>query len=229
MTSTKKSCKERIIQVARQLSTTPERIEVWIGNKRANVKRLEGATSKPSEGKKYNCGPNAYSLLLSSEERGSQDPKLFFKSSAEKWKGLSSQEKAKFTERSATMRECPLLYMDREKVIKQKLQVISEAAHDLQKVGYSFGGLGLDLSGGPISIAGSDKALNFFKCNKLEKQYRAYLNLTDSTSASTPKPNKEAELVELRHKVRQKFNECLPRTAYLANVSSVCINDKTAH
>ncbi|VDI30916.1 Hypothetical predicted protein [Mytilus galloprovincialis] len=167
LTSTSKDHAAEIDVLSNETSISRERIEVWIGNRRAKQKR-GGQGVRPTKKRKTVKAPTAYSLFSQQFKRGKyrivkivktcDTPKEeHLRSLGEKWGRTSEEEKMEFRIQAKEIRDDPLKGRTAEE--------IAECAV-LQSLGYEIAAIAAKESE-PSQLFGTPRGLEFV--NKLVK------------------------------------------------------------
>ncbi|VDI41441.1 Hypothetical predicted protein [Mytilus galloprovincialis] len=189
LTSASKKHNQEIGDLSIKTSISRERIEVWIGNRRAKQKR-GGQGVAPTKKRKTT--------------KGDTPKEEHLKSLGQRWANTSEDEKMVFRTKAKEVREDPFKGMSPDEAANIQINVISNSCALLHSLGYEIAAIAAKDTE-PSHVFGSPKGLEFIQGAKIQNDFResvfgniVYVNVK----------NEKETKQDLSEQVRKIFNSC---------------------
>ncbi|CAG2201863.1 unnamed protein product [Mytilus edulis] len=198
--STKEKEKIQALGVKTNLST--EKIEVWIGNRRAKDRR-GGVAPAYSKKKVAVRGPSSYTLFSQQFKREGSSKSEHFQDVAKKWRELSPTERERFQEDARGIRDSELKGMPEEDAIAHHFKQIRCSINILESMGFESVMVATREHEDP-HLFGTNKGLEYIVQPHVMESFRKSVF---GNTVYMKQPSKKGK-GDLRTEVRQILNSC---------------------
>lgn len=198
--STKEKKKIQALGVKTNLST--EKIEVWIGNRRAKDRR-GGVAPAYSKKKVAVRGPSSYTLFSQQFKREGSSKSEHFQDVAKKWRELSPTERERFQEDARGIRDSELKGMPEEDAIAHHFKQIRCSINILESMGFESVMVATREHEDP-HLFGTNKGLEYIVQPHVMESFRKSVF---GNTVYMKQPSKKGK-GDLRTELRQILNSC---------------------